>query len=54
MLKCIKTGNGNDVNQLKIALEKLVKSHQVNLFLADFTHLKPQGGGGGGRERSKG
>ena len=36
-----KTGNGNQVNLLKICLWNFVKSHQVNLFLAVFSHLKP-------------
>ena len=35
------TGNGNYANLLKSILEKLVKVHQVNLFLAVFSHLKP-------------
>jgi len=35
------TGNGNYVNLLKLAGEKIVKSLQVNLFLADLSHLKP-------------
>ena len=34
------TGNRNHVNLLKIDLEKLVKSHQVKLFLAGYCHLK--------------
>ena len=29
-------------NSAENCFEKLVKSHQVNLFLAYFTHLKPQ------------
>ena len=36
------TGNGNQVNLLKICMEKFVKSHQVNLFLAGFSYLEPQ------------
>ena len=32
-------GNGNQLNSLKLALEKFVKSHEVNLFLAGFSHL---------------
>ena len=39
-VKCIKTGNENNVNQLKIALKN--SWNQVILFLAYFTHLKPQ------------
>ena len=35
------TGNGNDVNLLKLCLEKIVKSHQCNLFSARFSHLEP-------------
>ena len=35
------TGNGNYANLLKSILEKFVKAHQVNLFLAGFSHLKP-------------
>ena len=31
-------GNGNQVSLLKFALEKLVKSHQVNLYLAGFSY----------------
>ena len=35
------TGNGNDANLLKLILKKkLGKSHQVNLFLARFSHLE--------------
>ena len=34
------TGNGNDANLLKSICEKLGKSHQVNLFLAGFSHLE--------------
>ena len=33
-------GNENYANLLKIDLEKLLKSHQVNLFLAGFSHLE--------------
>jgi hypothetical protein len=41
-------GNGNIVNLLNFAWEKLVKSHQVNLlFLAVLCHLEPLCGGGG-------
>ena len=36
------TGNENQVNLLKICMEKFVKSHQVNLFLAGFSYLEPQ------------
>ena len=39
--KFLKTGNGNYANLLKSILEKFVKAHQGNLFLAGFTHLKP-------------
>ena len=42
------TGNGNDANLLNSVLEKFVKAHQVNLFLAGFSHLKPLCGSGGG------
>ena len=35
------TGNGNNVNLLKTHLENLVKSQQVNLFLAGFSYLEP-------------
>ena len=35
------TGNGNYVNLLKTCVEKIVKSHQVNLFLAGFSLVKP-------------
>ena len=34
-------GNGNYANLLNSILEKFVKAHQVNLFLAGFSHLKP-------------
>ena len=36
------TGNGNKSKSAEIWLKKLVKSHQVKLFLAGFNHLKPQ------------
>ena len=35
------TGSGKYANLLKLILEKFVKSQQVNLFLAGFSHLKP-------------
>jgi len=35
------TRNGNDVNLLKFCSEKIVKSHQCNLFSARFGHLEP-------------
>ena len=35
------TRNGNYTNLLKSILEEFVKAHQVNLFLAGFSHLKP-------------
>ena len=35
------TGNGSYGNLLKHFLEKLVKSHQVNLFLVGFSHIEP-------------
>ena len=35
------TRNGNYANLLKSILEKFVKAHQVNIFLAGFIHLKP-------------
>ena len=38
----VMTRNGNQVNLLKICMEKFVKSHQVNLFLAGFSYLEPQ------------
>ena len=43
-----KNGNGNHthVNPLKLARKKFVKSHQVNLFLAGFSHLEPLWSGG--------
>ena len=34
--------NGNKSKSAEIWLKKLVKSHQVNLFLTGFNHLKPQ------------
>ena len=36
------TGKGNNSKSAEIWLKKLVKSHQVNLFLASFNNLKPQ------------
>ena len=33
------TGNGSYVNFLKLAMKN--KSHQMTLFLADFSHLEP-------------
>ncbi len=35
------TGDRNYVNLPETCLEKLVKSIQVNLFLADFNYLEP-------------
>ena len=35
------TGNGNYVSLQETSLEKLVKSLQINIFLADFRHLEP-------------
>ena len=32
------TENGTYVNRLKTCLQKFVKSHQVNLFLAGYGH----------------
>ena len=53
--KCNKmTGNGNHLNLLKRTRRKLVKSHQVILFSAGFTHkdfrttVRWCGGGDGG------
>ena len=34
------TGKGNHVNILKFSRKNIAKSDQVNLFLADFKHLK--------------
>ena len=39
-LQSPETGN-NDVNMSKFARKKIVKPHQVNLFLADFSNLEP-------------
>ena len=38
------SGKGKMCKFADICMEKLVKSHQVNLFLAYFTYLKPQCG----------
>ena len=35
------TGNGNQVNLLKLAWKKLLKSHHFSMILADFSHLEP-------------
>ena len=34
------TGNGKSCKSAEIDFEKIVKAHQVNLFWADFNHLK--------------
>ena len=36
------SGNENNVNLLKLVREKIVKTHEVNLIWAGFSHLKPQ------------
>ena len=35
------TGKGNYVHLMKLFLDKFVKTHQVNLILAGFSHFKP-------------
>ena len=35
------TGNGNYVSLPETSLEKFVKSHQMNIFLAAFSYLEP-------------
>jgi hypothetical protein len=35
------TGNGSYLNIAETCMKKFVKSHQVNLFLAGFSRLKP-------------
>ena len=37
-MKHTHSGNGNQVNLLKLVWGKFVKSHQVNLFLAGFSY----------------
>ena len=36
------TENRNDGNLLKLYQEKIMKSHQVNTFVEDFSHLGPK------------
>ena len=34
-------GNGSQFEYAETCMKKFMKSHQVNLFLAAFSHLKP-------------